>query len=199
MRTFVATKNLGKLAEMREIFAGSVLELETYAQYADVQEGADDYTDNARLKAAALRVQLVAAGIHAAVLADDSGLEVNALDGRPGVLSARYAGEDATWAVRRQTLLDEVAASGSDDRGARFVCAMVLLLVDGSEIEALGESRGHVVPALRGEAGFGYDPFFIANGDTRTFAELNEVEKNAKSHRGRAAAAVLKSLADRHV
>jgi XTP/dITP diphosphohydrolase len=181
---------------MCAIFAGSTLELETYAAYADVPEGADDYTANARLKARALREQVVAANQAAAVLADDSGLEVAALDGRPGVLSARYAGEGASWPVRRQTLLDEVAASRNLDRRARFVCAMVLLLPDGGEIAALGEAHGRIVSQLRGESGFGYDPLFVADGDTRTFAELSEQEKNAKSHRGRAAEKLLKALAE---
>lgn len=196
MKTFVATKNLGKLAEMRAIFKGSALELETYASYVDVPEGADDYTANARLKAQALRAQLIAANQAAAVLADDSGLEVAALDGRPGVLSARYAGENAMWPVRRQTLLDEVAASRNLDRGARFVCAMVLLMPDGNEIAALGEVRGRILSQLRGDSGFGYDPLFVADNDTRTFAELSDEEKNAKSHRGRAADALLKALAE---
>ncbi|HVS47021.1 MAG TPA: non-canonical purine NTP pyrophosphatase [Verrucomicrobiae bacterium] len=199
MRTFVATKNLGKLAEMRAIFAGSALELETYPSFADVIEGAETYTGNARLKAAALRAQLIVAGVQGAVIADDSGLEAAALNGRPGVFSACYAGVDATWTVRRQELLDEIRATRSEDRSAKFVCAMVLLLPDGTEIDALGEIRGRIVEQIRGESGFGYDPLFVADGDTRTFAELSEQEKNATSHRGRAAAALLAALSDRRV
>ncbi|HEY5256801.1 MAG TPA: non-canonical purine NTP pyrophosphatase [Candidatus Baltobacteraceae bacterium] len=195
MKTYVATKNLGKLAEMRAIFASSPLELETYSAYADVVEDGLDYTANARLKARALRVQLLAAGIAGAVLADDSGLEVTALGGRPGVLSARYAGADATWAVRRGRLLEELAVGAPADRSARFVCALVLLTADGIESDARGEVSGTIVDRLRGESGFGYDPLFVARGDTRTFAELTDPEKNAVSHRGRAAAALLASIA----
>jgi XTP/dITP diphosphohydrolase len=199
VRTFVATKNLGKLTEMRDIFAGSALELETYPQYGEVAEDADTYPDNARLKATTLRAQLIVAGVQGAVIADDSGLEAAALNGRPGVFSARYAGVDATWTVRRQELLDEIRATRSEDRNAKFVCAMVLLLPDGTEIDALGEIRGRIVEQIRGESGFGYDPLFVADGDTRTFAELSEQEKNATSHRGRAAAALLAALSDRRV
>jgi len=101
LKTFVATKNLGKLDEMKAIFAGSPLELDTYPLYADVAEGAESYAENAALKARALFKQLQDAGIRAAVIADDSGIEVAALDGRPGVLSARYGGPDATWPQRR--------------------------------------------------------------------------------------------------
>jgi XTP/dITP diphosphohydrolase len=198
LRTFVATKNLGKLAEMRAIFADSALELETYAEYADVVEGADDYTANARLKARALAAQLAADGIIAAVLADDSGLEVADLGNRPGVLSARYGGSDATWPQRRDLLLVELSGIPRAGRKARFVCAMVLLLPDGEELDALGEVRGEIVAQLRGDSGFGYDPLFVADGDMRTFAELSDEEKNATSHRGRAAAALLATLADRN-
>lgn len=196
MRTFVATKNLGKLAELHAIFAGSALAVETYAEYAGVVEGAEDYTANARLKARALAAQLAAAGIRAAVLADDSGLEVEDLGNRPGVLSARYGGKDATWPQRRNLLLVELSGVPNAERKARFVCAMVLLLPDSAEIDARGEARGTIVGQLRGESGFGYDPLFVADGDTRTFAELAEKEKDAISHRGRAAAALLASLAD---
>src|SRR5665213_2172853 len=102
VKAFVATKNLGKLAEMREIFAGSAIDLDTYPLYTDVEESAGDYVGNARLKANALAKQLHEAGIAAAVLADDSGLEVFALDGRPGIYSARYAGAATPWPDRRE-------------------------------------------------------------------------------------------------
>ena len=121
MITFVATKNLGKLDEMQAIFAASALELRPYEAYAEVLEGERSYAENAELKAAALRAQLQAAGIHAAVLADDSGLEVRALGGRPGVLSSRYAGSEADWPARRARLLAELGEVPSARRGAKFV------------------------------------------------------------------------------
>ena len=101
MRTFVATRNDGKLRELREIFAGSPLELETYPDYVDVVEDATSYVGNALRKARSLAAQLAAAGIEVPVLADDSGLEIDALGGRPGVLSARYAGKKTSWPQRR--------------------------------------------------------------------------------------------------
>lgn len=196
MKTFVATKNLGKLMEMREIFAGSAIELETYPLYADVEESAGDYVGNARLKASALMKQLRDAGISAAVLADDSGLEVAALDGRPGIYSARYAGVDTPWPDRRQALLAELRDVPPDRRAGRFVCAMVLLLPDGRELGGFGAVEGRMVEEVRGRFGFGYDPLFVPDGDTRTFAEFPEEEKNRVSHRRRAADAVLAALAN---
>ncbi|MDQ2872334.1 MAG: non-canonical purine NTP pyrophosphatase [Candidatus Eremiobacteraeota bacterium] len=197
MKTFVATKNLGKLAELRAIFAGSPLELETYADYADVEEGERSYRENALLKASALRAQLRDARITAAVLADDSGLEVDALGGRPGVLSARYAGADASWPERRAMLMHEL--DGSRDRGAQFVCAMALILEDGSELNVLETVRGSIPEAPSGAGGFGYDPLFASGTTGTTFAQLSEEEKNHISHRRRAADALLRALNDRAV
>jgi len=195
MKTFVATKNLGKLAEMREIFADSAIELDTYPLYADVEESANDYVGNARLKAAVLAKQLHEAGVVAAVLADDSGLEVAALDGRPGIYSARYAGVETSWPDRREALLAEMRGVRPDRRDARFVCSMVLILPDGRELDGFGTVEGRMVEDVRGRFGFGYDPLFVPDGDTRTFAEFPEVEKNRVSHRRRAADALLAALA----
>lgn len=195
MKTFVATKNLGKLAEMRQIFAGSTIELDTYPLYADVEESAGDYVGNARLKATALASQLREAGIVAAVLADDSGLEVDALDGRPGIYSARYAGVETSWPDRRDALVAELRDIPPERRGARFVCSMVLVQPDGRELDGFGTVEGRMVEAVRGRFGFGYDPLFVPDGDTRTFAEFPEEEKNRVSHRRRAADALLAALA----
>jgi len=195
MKTFVATKNLGKLAEMRDIFAGSAIELDTYPLYTDVEESADSYVGNARLKARALAKQLREAGIGAAVLADDSGLEVDALDGRPGIYSARYAGVATPWPDRREALLGEMRGFPADRRSGRFVCSMVLVLPDGRELDAFGTVEGRLVEEVRGRFGFGYDPLFVPDGDTRTFAEFPEEEKNRVSHRRRAADALLAALA----
>ena len=196
MKTFVASKNLGKLAEMRDIFAGSQLELDTYPLYADVEESANDYVGNARLKASALVKQLRDAGMSAAVVADDSGLEVAALDCRPGIYSARYAGVATPWPDRREALLAEMRDVPAVRRGGRFVCSMVLVLPDGRELDGFGTVSGRIVEEVRGRFGFGYDPLFIPDGDTRTFAEFPEEEKNRVSHRRRAADALLAALAD---
>ncbi|HYW55101.1 MAG TPA: non-canonical purine NTP pyrophosphatase, partial [Dongiaceae bacterium] len=124
MEVYVATKNAGKLGELEALFAGAPFTLTTYADYEGPVEGNISYGDNAALKARALHEQLRRAGRAAHVLADDSGLEVYALDRRPGVLTAYYGGEDFPWSDRRKKLLAELAATGSADRRARFVCAL---------------------------------------------------------------------------
>jgi XTP/dITP diphosphohydrolase len=195
IRTFVATKNAGKMRELRDIFAGSPLELETYGAYRDVVEGETSYAENAALKANALRAQLVACGISAAVLGDDSGLEVSALGGRPGVLSARYGGANATWAERRGALLEELERSRTRDRSARFVCALHFISAAGEERSVSAYFRGAVARAERGASGFSYDPIFEIPSRGLTFAELASEEKNSISHRARAAAELLRLLA----
>jgi XTP/dITP diphosphohydrolase len=197
LKTFVATKNEGKLAEMRAIFAGSSLELETYPQYADVVEGDRSYRENAMLKARALHAQLRAAGIAGAVLADDSGLEVDALQRRPGVLSARYGGEGASWPQRRALLLEELRGIPETARNARFVCAMALIVGDGVEIEVQATVDGAIAASEQGRFGFGYDPIFLYPPADVTFAQLDDAQKNRISHRRRAADALLARLAAR--
>lgn len=194
MKTYVASKNAGKLREMRELFAGSTLELDTYAAYSDVDETAASYIGNAMLKARALSRQIHEAGIEAAVLADDSGLEVDALDGRPGVYSARYAGIDSSWTQRRGALLEELEEVPESARTARFVCVMVLIVPSGEPHVAIGSVDGRISTREIGEGGFGYDPVFYYPPRDRTFAELTAIEKNAVSHRRRAADALLAAL-----
>jgi XTP/dITP diphosphohydrolase len=193
VNVFVATKNAGKLRELRAIFAGYGWTLETYEAYADPEEGIDSYTENAAAKARALREQLGAGGRRVAVLGDDSGLEVDALGGRPGVVSARYGGPDATWAQRRQLLRDELAASGGE-RGAAFVCALHFIDENGKETSVLRRLRGTIAQSDRGEAGFSYDPLFIYLPLDRTFGEIDEDRKNAISHRAIAAGALVAAL-----
>ena len=185
LKTFVASKNLGKIAELREIFAGSEIDLDTYPLYAEPVEGEKSYAENAAIKARRLHEQLRDAGVKGAVLADDSGLEVAALDGRPGVLSARYLGDDASWSARREGLLAELTGVPSDKRAAKFCCAMMLVLDDGVELTGNGEVEGFISDAERGKFGFGYDPIFWYPPAEKTFAELDDVEKNRVSHRRR--------------
>ncbi|MBV9271661.1 MAG: RdgB/HAM1 family non-canonical purine NTP pyrophosphatase [Candidatus Eremiobacteraeota bacterium] len=194
MKTFVATKNLGKLDELKAIFRDSPLELDTYPLYQDVEEGDESYAQNAALKARALAEQLRQGGIRAAVLADDSGLEVFALDGRPGVLSARYAGKEATWPERRARLLEELRDVPDDKRGAKFCCAIMLVTDDGREIPGYGEVEGTITREERGRFGFGFDPIFNYEHANKSFAELAEEEKNRVSHRRRAADILLENL-----
>ncbi len=191
---FVATQNAGKLGELQQLFAESGIAVERYAGYGDVEETADSYVGNAELKARALAARLRADGVEAAALGDDSGLEVTALGGRPGIYSARFGGPGLTWAQRRDLLRREMDASGSADRSARFVCALVYVAPDGEETAVQCDYRGSIAEVDRGQAGFSYDPLFVDPVSGLTFAELDEREKNRISHRGLAVAALLRSL-----
>lgn len=194
MKVYVATKNAGKLDELRAIFAGSPLKLYTFDAYADVDETADSYAGNALLKARALAAQLRTAGIDAPVIADDSGLEVAALGGRPGIYSARYAGADASWGQRRALLLEELGGVPEARRGARFVCTMAFVGGSGAETTVRGTVDGCMTEEERGSGGFGYDPLFYYAPLGCTFAELDPAVKNAVSHRGTAARSMLEAL-----
>jgi XTP/dITP diphosphohydrolase len=194
MRTFVATKNPGKLREIREIFAGSQLQLETYDGYRDVEETSHTYEGNATLKALALHEQLRGAGIDACVLADDSGLEVEVLGGRPGIYSARYGGLDIGWSERRALLLRELADVATDRRQARFVSALAFVDLQGALTAVRGTVEGTIATVESGYHGFGYDSIFYYAPRDRTFAQLEPRVKNSISHRQRAADALLRAL-----
>jgi XTP/dITP diphosphohydrolase len=191
---YLATKNAGKREEFAALFAGTPIALRTYDDYRDPIEGEHSYTDNAALKANALREQLLAAGIVADVLADDSGLEVDALAGRPGVITADYGGAGLTWAERRRVVLDELAALGDVDRSARFVCYLHFIAADGEVVTAFGDFAGRIASEDRGASGFSFDPIFAYGPDGRTFAELSSEEKNSVSHRARAVAQLLQRI-----
>jgi XTP/dITP diphosphohydrolase len=184
-RTVVlASANHDKAREIRAILepVGGLTLLSRPEGVPDVDETGDTLLDNARLKAAAL----VAATGEAAV-ADDTGLEVDALGGAPGVRSARFAGDGATYAQNVALLLESLAGVAWADRTARFKTVALLQLPDGEEVWAEGVVAGHISEEARGDAGFGYDPVFVPDaGDGRTFAEMDPEEKHALSHRGRA-------------
>lgn len=183
-----ASANPDKVAEIQQILEGVVNLLPRPADVPDVVEDADTLVGNARLKARAI---CTATGYDA--VADDTGLEVAALGGAPGVHTARYAGEHATYADNRAKLLAELA--GAADRSAVFRTVVVVDRPDGTELIVEGECRGRIAAEERGERGFGYDPLFIPDdGDGRTFAEMTDAEKHAISHRGRAFAALLQEL-----
>jgi XTP/dITP diphosphohydrolase len=195
VRVYVATKNAGKLREMEALFAGTPFALETFAGYQDPAEGDTSYADNAALKARALHAQLARAGAPSNVLADDSGLEVRALDGRPGVLTAYYGGAELSWEQRREKLLRELADVGGADRRARFVCALHFIDRAGREFATLATVDGAIAAAQRGTLGFSFDPIFFYPPAGLTFAEMSAAAKNRVSHRAIAAAALAVALA----
>jgi XTP/dITP diphosphohydrolase len=190
-RLVCASANPDKVAEIEAILGDAVDLAPRPPDVPDVAEDADTLEGNARLKATA-----IAAAAGCAAVADDTGLEVAALGGLPGVRTARYAGEHASYAENRAKLL--AALDGVADRRARFRTAAVVVWPDGSEVAAEGVCGGTIAAAERGERGFGYDSVFVPDdGDGRTFAEMSEDEKHALSHRGRAFSALLAALAAR--
>ena len=183
-----ASANPDKVAEIAAILDGVVDLAPRPADVPDVVEDADTLIGNARLKAVAIRD---ATGL--AAVADDTGLEVDALGGAPGVYSARYAGEDASYADNRAKLLRELG--GVTDRRARFRTSVLVAYPDGSELVVDGVCEGHITERERGDRGFGYDSIFVPDdGDGRTFAEMTDDEKHAISHRGRAFRNLLAAL-----
>jgi XTP/dITP diphosphohydrolase len=189
----VASGNRGKLREFRSLLEPSgwqVLELSDLCVTVDHKETGGSFAENARLKAIAYSHQT-----QLPVLADDSGLEVDDLGGRPGIHSARYAGEDAGDAERVQKLLAELKSAGCG-RSARFVCAVALAQQGRILAEAEGTCSGRIAEEPQGINGFGYDPVFFLPELGRTYAELAEAEKNRISHRARALQALLAKLRD---
>jgi XTP/dITP diphosphohydrolase len=188
MRLVLATNNPGKAAEIGDVLTGVEL-VPRPDHLPEPVEDADTLLGNARIKARAL-----AEATGEPAVADDTGLEVVALDGAPGVLTARYAGDDATYEDNWRKLLREL--EGVADRRARWRTVALVCWPDGSEVWAEGTCDGTIAPEARGDEGFGYDPVFVPDGgDGRTFAELTRDEKNAVSHRGRAFRALADALA----
>lgn len=189
----LATANPDKAEEIRAILAPlseRIRLLERPSAVAEVEEIGTTLEENARLKGEALAK---ATGLPA--LADDTGLEVEALDGAPGVYSARYAGPNARYDDNVAKLLQEMA--GVITRRARFSTVAVACFPDGREVLAKGSVEGVIAPEPRGKGGFGYDPVFVPDeGDGRTFAELSPAEKHALSHRGRAFSLLAERLAE---
>ncbi len=186
-RVVVATGNAHKLEEIRAIVGAAGLDLSLVSMHdLSVPEPVEDgetFEDNALIKA---RACVAATGLPA--IADDSGLEVDGLDGAPGVRSARYAGEPSDDAANNDKLVAALADLPARARTARFVCAAAVVLPDGTETVVRGTMEGHVVTEARGRHGFGYDPHFVSDavGDGRTNAELTPAEKHRVSHRGQA-------------
>ncbi|MFC1998899.1 XTP/dITP diphosphatase [Chloroflexota bacterium] len=184
-KLLIATNNIGKLREYRSLLADIFYELVSPAQVgidADVEETGSTFEENAILKANEYRVM---SGLM--TLADDSGLEVDALGGEPGIMSARYAGEGATDADRVNYLLAKIKDVPWEKRTARFKCVIAIALPDGKIKLYYGACDGYITHQVKGTSGFGYDPIFYLPESNKTMAELAFEEKNSVSHRGKAA------------
>ena len=184
-RIIFATGNAGKMREIREIladFGGEILSMKEAGISTDAEENGASYEENALIKARSVAEK---AG-DAVVLADDSGLEIDALGGEPGIYSARYLGEDTSYRVKNANLIERLAGVPEEKRTARFVCAIAAVLPDGRELVTKAAVEGRIGYEEKGEGGFGYDPIFYVPEFGRTTAELSEEEKNQISHRGKA-------------
>ena len=188
----LATRNQGKAEELSRLLAGAARRIETIAAYPDVKlpsEEGSSYREIALAKALAV---FGATGVPA--LGDDSGIEVDALDGAPGIHSARFAGGKATDQENNALLLEKLAGVPPERRTARFRCALALVRAVDDVIEVEGVCEGTILESPRGAHGFGYDPLFLPDGEDRTFAELPPSRKDSLSHRGRAAAVLSRVL-----
>jgi XTP/dITP diphosphohydrolase len=184
MKLVLATGNRKKVVEMAELLQELSVQLLMAIDFPDLEmpkEEGSTFEENARLKSRA-----VAAFTGLPSLADDSGLVVDALGGRPGIYSARYAGEGCSYADNNAKLLQELQGVPQEKRTARFIAVMVLTMPDGRERVAEGCCEGYITADPRGEAGFGYDPVFVPEGYDKTFAELGAEIKNRISHRAKA-------------
>lgn len=183
-RIIFATGNEGKMREVREILADLGMEVVSMKEAGiriDVEENGATYEENAMIKAAAVATQT-----DDIVLADDSGLEIDYLGKEPGVLSARYLGEDTSYRIKNANLIERLAGVPDEERTARFVCAIAACLPDKTRLTTRATIEGRIGYEERGEGGFGYDPIFYVPEFGKTTAELTAEEKNQISHRGKA-------------
>ncbi|KKB43380.1 XTP/dITP diphosphatase [Bacillus thermotolerans] len=180
----IATKNKGKASEFAAIFSEYGIETKTLLDYPslpDVEETGETFEENAVLKAEAISKQT-----GTLVIADDSGLVVDALSGRPGVYSARYAGEQKDDEANIQKVLTELKGVPDEKRTARFYCALAVAMPGKETVTVFGTCEGRIIASKRGTNGFGYDPIFFVDDLNKTLAELKSDEKNSISHRGEA-------------
>lgn len=191
-RIVFATGNAGKLREIREIMEGTdveVLSMKEAGIVVDVVEDGTTFEENALIKARA-----IAKHTDAIVLADDSGLEVDYLDKAPGVYSARFMGEDTSYDIKNQAIIDKLAGVPKEQRTARFVCVIAAVLPDGRSLTTRQTMEGYIGDHAEGENGFGYDPIFMLEEYGCSSAAISREEKNAISHRGKALRAMKEML-----
>ena len=183
-RFLVASKNKDKIHEIKEILAGfpfEIVGMESIGIHTDIVEDADSFEGNALIKAKTIQNQ-----VGGYVMADDSGLCIDALDGAPGVQSARYMGHETSYEIKNAAILDLLRDVPEERRGAQFVCAVAAVLPDGSDHVETGVMEGQVAYEVSGNGGFGYDPLFYLPEYGMTSADITEEQKNAISHRGKA-------------
>ncbi len=191
-RIIFATGNAGKMREIREIMADTgaeILSMKEAGLTADIEENGSTFEENAIIKAKA-----IAALTDDIVLADDSGLEVDYLNKEPGVYSARYLGEDTSYEIKNQAILDRLAGVPKEKRTARFVCAIAAVMPDGEVLVTRETIEGYIGDKPAGNGGFGYDPIFYVDEYGCSTAELTEEQKNEVSHRGKALRAMKEKL-----
>ena len=182
-RLVAATHNKGKVSELKDLFGPLGFEV---VSAADLDLPEPDETESSFAGNALLKARAAAQETGAPALSDDSGLSVTALGGAPGIYSARWAGEPRDFAVAMAKVERELQEAGNTDRSAKFVCALAVAWPDGYEEVFEGEVHGTLVWPPRGEKGFGYDPVFVADGETITFGEMDPDRKHAMSHRAEA-------------
>lgn len=190
----IATQNIGKAKEFEHIFNQYQIQVKSLRDLADpidIVEDGETFEENALIKARA-----IASKYNTLVIADDSGLEVDALNGRPGVYSARYAGEGRDDQANIEKVLKELEGVADENRSARFVCALALVTPTGEEYVVRGECEGQILTECRGEEGFGYDPIFYLKSLDKTMAQIPKSEKNVLSHRAEAFKKLKKVLID---
>ena len=192
MRIIFATGNENKMKEIREILGDLGFEIVSMKEEGisvDIVEDGESFEENAMIKAEA-----VAKLCNDIVLADDSGLEVDYLDKAPGIYSARFMGEDTSYDIKNQAIIDKLDGVPKEKRAARFVCAIAAVLPSGKKISTRGTIEGMIGYEIKGENGFGYDPIFYVEEFGCTTAEISPQEKNRVSHRGNALRAMRKEL-----
>ena len=195
-----ATGNKEKMKEIRQIMEGSpveILSMKEAGYSCDAEENGTTFAENAVIKASAIADAVKAAGEEAIVLADDSGLEIDALNKEPGVYSARYMGEDTSYRIKNANLIERLEGVPVEKRTARFECAIAAVLTNGTVYTVRETIEGYIGYEERGENGFGYDPIFMVPEFNCTTAELSMEQKNKISHRGKALAKMKEELLEK--
>lgn len=203
MRIVFATGNKNKMREIREILGGlgmEILSMKEAGVDGDIVENGTSFTENSMIKAKAVHEMIREKSSEEAretiVLADDSGLEVDYLNGEPGIYSARYMGEDTSYTIKNNKIIERLEGVPDEERTARFVCAISAVLPDGKTYSCQGTMEGRIGYKIAGENGFGYDPIFFLPEFGKTSAEISPEEKNSISHRGKALREMAKLLGE---